>query len=1175
MIKFLISLFVLLIFTQTASADWATARYSSDNAAAAPYIISEPIEALWESGELGHIIANPVVDTDGNIYLNVYNQGLKALDKNGAVRWMGPFSIGDNPVIDQQGNLYASEGSCGSFVYSLDKNGQEKWRFLTRPEGEPCGNFSPGPVALSRDQKTVYSSRSYPGKTVLALNAQSGALIWEQGLNGYSPEYISVGADETVYVGTGGSGYLFALGPAGIKWQGFTSGGSTVIAQTPMLDSSGNVYTVSKGAWPADSIVSFTPAGLRRWIVRATVGTTIDTLPALKNQRLYFSEGKNIKAVDTSNGTVLWEWTAPISTTRSLSPLAIDQTGNIYGALANKLFVIDENGQTKNTLTVGTAENYLRWVIIPQDDLILLTKHHPSGPQGFVMALGKKQITKTPLILIPGIGGSELKVSQDIHWSANNGHGGVYTKDYKKDDLIWVNIPEARALGDDDYFDILRLKPDGQAEEAPLTLTETMYEGYRQVIPFFEQNGYRLGQDLFVFNYDWRKDLSLTSASLDAKINTVLTTTGASKVDIITHSMGGLVAREYIRNNTRAQKVAKLIQLGTPHLGAVKFIKAVNEGICLKLDIRIGCLSIAPSEVKDVLQNMPGGYALLPSSLYYQFYDNHDFNHIVPVRDDADNDQNNITGSLTFDQAKSWLLNLGRNTTVLNIANAFHDVLDASFPNNNNVDISLIAGSGLPTIGQIHTYLKTNWLGQQKKEQEEFYVNGDKTVPLFSASLTDGSTSLAGTNKIYYVKQEHGALMETGNEKPALPLVISLLNNQSVPDGVATVPFAFVGTAVSTHSPVELHVYDSSNNHTGPTVNNEFETQIPDSFYETSGESKYVFLSNNGQYRFEIKGTDNGTFDLKLQNYANSELNANTLYRDVPVTTNTVVRANYDSQNNQTPALQVDTNNDGNIDQTVNLTSNLSGPQAFDLTPPVTMSTIQGLNGQDGWYRSDVTVELNAQDNPSGSGILTTEYSLDNGATVKTYSDPIILNQSATIQFRSIDKAGNEEVIKSLEIKIDKIPPEVKISFDPQSEEFKITGIDNDSGIAQITDNGDSFTVTDMAGNSLIINLQDKDQKRSEKISIKSLYYNGTGTPVVDNSFKVSYALDKKTKEVKKLEQEIKIERLGKIRAKWNGKKDRTTVIEKEIGQKKEKQIIEGLKLLRLETNKGNLSFGY
>src|SRR3990167_5834575 len=114
----------------------------------------------------------------------------------------------------------------------------------------------------------------------------------------------------------------------------------------------------------------------------------------------------------------------------------------------------------------------------------------------------------------------------------------------------------------------------------------------------------------------WRKDLSLTKDLLDQKISQIKTQTGSQKVDIVAHSMGGLVARNYIADATKAQNVRKLFTLGTPHLGAVKFLKALRDGVCLKYAIGSLCPTLASSEVKDVLQNMISGYELAPSQTY-------------------------------------------------------------------------------------------------------------------------------------------------------------------------------------------------------------------------------------------------------------------------------------------------------------------------------------------------------------------------------------------------------------------------------------------------------------------------------------------------------------------------------------------------------------------------------
>jgi pimeloyl-ACP methyl ester carboxylesterase len=55
---------------------------------------------------------------------------------------------------------------------------------------------------------------------------------------------------------------------------------------------------------------------------------------------------------------------------------------------------------------------------------------------------------------------------------------------------------------------------------------------------------------------------------LARRVEEILTATGAGKLVILAHSMGGLVARAYLRKHG-ARHVAKLITLGTPHHGAV------------------------------------------------------------------------------------------------------------------------------------------------------------------------------------------------------------------------------------------------------------------------------------------------------------------------------------------------------------------------------------------------------------------------------------------------------------------------------------------------------------------------------------------------------------------------------------------------------------------------------
>ncbi len=58
-----------------------------------------------------------------------------------------------------------------------------------------------------------------------------------------------------------------------------------------------------------------------------------------------------------------------------------------------------------------------------------------------------------------------------------------------------------------------------------------------------------------------------TAQELNTKVNEILASTGASKVDIITHSMGALSTRYYIKNLGGGSKVDEFVSLAGPNHG--------------------------------------------------------------------------------------------------------------------------------------------------------------------------------------------------------------------------------------------------------------------------------------------------------------------------------------------------------------------------------------------------------------------------------------------------------------------------------------------------------------------------------------------------------------------------------------------------------------------------------
>ena len=97
-----------------------------------------------------------------------------------------------------------------------------------------------------------------------------------------------------------------------------------------------------------------------------------------------------------------------------------------------------------------------------------------------------------------------------------------------------------------------------------------------------------------------------------------------------------------------------------------------------------------------------------------------------------------------------------------------------------------------------------------------------------------------------------------------------------------------------------------------------------------------------------------------------------------------------------------------------------------DVTPPTTTHTFAppSPNGENGWYTSPVTTTLTATDNEGGTGVASTEYSLDGGA-LQNYSAPFQVSTDGEheIEYLSTDNAGNEEDAKSAQLMIDQAAP--------------------------------------------------------------------------------------------------------------------------------------------------------
>ena len=88
---------------------------------------------------------------------------------------------------------------------------------------------------------------------------------------------------------------------------------------------------------------------------------------------------------------------------------------------------------------------------------------------------------------------------------------------------------------------------------------------WNTMISRFSADGWTAGQ-LNNWSYNHRQSNATTAGEVKAKVDGILAATGASKVDIITHSMGGLSSRYYLKN-LDSSKVDEWVSLGGPNHG--------------------------------------------------------------------------------------------------------------------------------------------------------------------------------------------------------------------------------------------------------------------------------------------------------------------------------------------------------------------------------------------------------------------------------------------------------------------------------------------------------------------------------------------------------------------------------------------------------------------------------
>ncbi|TYQ13071.1 UNVERIFIED_CONTAM: lecithin:cholesterol acyltransferase [Acetivibrio alkalicellulosi] len=246
--------------------------------------------------------------------------------------------------------------------------------------------------------------------------------------------------------------------------------------------------------------------------------------------------------------------------------------------------------------------------------------------------------------------------------------------------------------------------------------------------------------------YDWRLDFSHenTIKAVDDGIQYALDTySNGEPVTIVTHSAGGLVARNYLLKNPDCP-VANFINIGSPNLGTPRAIKGLTVGDNLGLPILINSIS------KKMVQNMPSVYQLIPGerfvTVYKGFYNDVDFSTFYY------DEHNDITN---YNKTKKYIED-NHNFKLYNKGMIFRKKIETGQLTPSIKEYRFV-GYRRSNIMQI-IRKETSKVSLTENNYELLFGIGDGIVPIKSADMGCNDNA-----KVYYFNLSHMGLMSNSD----------------------------------------------------------------------------------------------------------------------------------------------------------------------------------------------------------------------------------------------------------------------------------------------------------------------------------------------------------------------------------------------------------------------------
>lgn len=476
--------------------------------------------------------------------------------------------------------------------------------------------------------------------------------------------------------------------------------------------------------------------------------------------------------------------------------------------------------------------------------------------------------------------------------------------------------------------------------------------------------------ELFKFPYQWRSDNRETAYLLKEKIDEVKAKSGANKVDIVAHSMGGIVTRIYAQSDAYQSDINQIVFVGTPQDGSTSSYPMWEAGDMSLIDSALR----VPLYILLKEESLQSGY-IVDGILKYIRNNVPSISQLLPVYSYLD-------GSI-------YPENYPRNE-LLETLNSGESVIQQR-----GIKVTNIVGSGVETPSDLNVFngeFGIYW--PHGKPSSYYYSDGDGTVLLSSQLGVSGNTVIKnGIRHINLPSQAMNEIMKALGIKYSDTEVINIINK-----------YLFIAA----YSPVDFYVLAPDGKRIGFNKDGAEFNEIEGAFYTgNASETEFLTIPNPlpGEYKVVTYGTGTGSYEIEAT-YADDE-------KDTAITSSYTGETVLEKETN----ILVELSSDGSAIEA----------KVDDKVAPVTTASVESTE-INGYYNADTKVILSATDDESG--VKKTEYSLD-GVIWQDYSDPIVLDNDGeiTLSYRSVDKSDNVESTQTLIVRIDKTTPVISLSL--------------------------------------------------------------------------------------------------------------------------------------------------